>query len=348
MSWSTGDAWLETREHDERRPITCFDHPIVTTAEPKPIVRDRPLRWIGLTIGVAISAVDMVIASVLGITFAISDSDATTAVWAYLAVSFGVLGYLIGWLMESRRREQHAVARVREQMNTLRGLQIGLAEREKLAALGQLAATIAHEVRNPLAIIRSTLQNITEEIGESRPAIAEQYGFLLEEIDRLNRVVTTVLDYARPMRLDIQTVTAAELFDRVELLASGLLAPKQLALQRLDSDIALHLDADLMCQALLGLLANGVEATPDRTSLTLAAQQRNGGVELSVADCGPGVGDDVRNKIFEPFFTTKSSGSGLGLSVAKRIAEAHDGTIAVEKRPDGGARFIMHLPQKEA
>ena len=145
VSWSTGDAWLETREHDERRPITCFDHPIVTTAEPKPIVRDRPLRWIGLTIGVAISAVDMVIASVLGITFAISDSDATTAVWAYLAVSFGVLGYLIGWLMESRRREQHAVARVREQMNTLRGLQIGLAEREKLAALGQLAATIAHE-----------------------------------------------------------------------------------------------------------------------------------------------------------------------------------------------------------
>ena len=306
--------------------------------------RERSYRWIGLAIGIALGAIDTIGALAMGITFSISDSDATLGVWVYLSLSFGGLGYLIGWLVESRRRERRATARVREQMDDLQRLQMRLSEREKLAVLGQLAATIAHEVRNPLAIVRTTLQNISEEIADSRPAIAEQHDFLLEEIDRLSRVVTTVLDYARPMRLERETVSADEIFDRVELLAGGLLAPKEQTLRRKDGDLLLYVDADLVCQALLGLLTNGIEATPRGQALELSAHAGASGVELGVADRGPGVPDDQRETIFEPFFTTKSTGSGLGLAVAKRIAEAHEGTIEVQDRDGGGARFVMRLP----
>lgn len=304
-------------------------------------------RWIGLAVGLAVSVLDILAASALGITFAISGADATLWIWAYLALSFGGVGYLIGWLHESRRRERRARVRVGEQLDLLHALRVRLSEREKLAALGQLAATIAHEVRNPLAIMRSTLQNIREDIAEARPAIAEQHGFLLEEIDRLNRVLTTVLDHARPMRLEMDSLPASELFERVAFLASGLLQPKGLSLDLndRDADIALRIDPDLMCQALLGLVTNGIEATPHGESLALAARVDDRGIELSVADRGPGVPEDQRGKIFEPFFTTKNTGNGLGLAVAQRIAEAHDGTIAVEDRRDGkGARFVVRLP----
>jgi len=311
----------------------------------------RTARWIGLAAGLAVSVVDILAAAALGVTFAISGTDATLWVWAYLALSFGGVGYLVGWLIESRRREQRARVRVAEQLELLHALRIRLSEREKLAALGQLAATIAHEVRNPLAIMRSTLQNILEDLAESRPAIAEQHGFLLEEIDRLNRVLTTVLDYARPMRLELANLPASELLERVAFLASGLLQPKDLSLDldASDPDVALRVDPDLMCQALLGLVANGIEATPRGERLALAARAGDQGIELSVADRGPGVPEEQRARIFEPFFTTKNTGSGLGLAVARRIAEAHDGTIAVEDRRDGrGARFVVRLPAPAA
>lgn len=317
----------------------------------EPITDDGRFRWIGLAGGLAVSVVDIIGAAALGITFSISGADATLWVWIYLAVSFGLLGYLIGWLIESRRRERRARVRVDEQLDLLHALRIRLSEREKIAALGQLAATIAHEVRNPLAIMRSTLQNIREDIADARPAIAEQHGFLLEEIDRLDRVLTTVLDYARPMRLELTRLPASELFERVAFLASSLLQPKDLHLElnldggASDADVALRVDPDLMCQALLGLVTNGIEATPRGETLALAARADNGEVELSVADRGPGVPEEQRAKIFEPFFTTKNTGNGLGLAVARRIAEAHDGTIAVEDRRDGGgARFVVRVP----
>ncbi|GAB4558631.1 MAG: hypothetical protein Tsb0020_03820 [Haliangiales bacterium] len=339
---------MTPNDSDPTPPAGSTASPDSAASAAKPTPRERPLRWIGLAIGLAVAGVDTALASALGIAFTISELDPVTLVWTYLALTLGVLGYVIGWLIESRRRERRARDRVHEQLGLLQALQQRLSEREKLAVLGQLAATIAHEVRNPLAIIRSTLQNISEELADAQPDVAEQHSFLLEEIDRLSRVLTTILDYARPMQVKPEAVPASQLFERLELLASGLLAEKQLALETRCDDIDVWVDPDLIAQAMLGLLANGVEATPRGHSLTLSAKRAEGGVALSVADRGPGVPADQRATIFEPFFTTKQRGSGLGLAVAKRIIEAHDGTIEVSDRSGGGALFAIHLPAPAA
>src|SRR5438128_822173 len=107
---------------------------------------------------------------------------------------------------------------------------------------------------------------------------------------------------------------------------------------------AVHADADLICQVVLGLLANAVEAVPAGAEVTLEAQASAGGVEIAVADSGPGVPAELRARVFEPFFTTRPRGTGLGLAVARQIVEAHGGRIEVGERTGGGARFTLRLP----
>jgi two-component system sensor histidine kinase FlrB len=133
------------------------------------------------------------------------------------------------------------------------------------------------------------------------------------------------------------------LFDRTELLARRLLEKKQLTLERSPSPPALaaSLDADLVCQVLLGLIANAAEATPPKGRVILEAAKNGEAIELSVADSGPGVPRELREKIFDPFVTTRSDGTGLGLAVARQIVEAHGGKIAVGEREGGGARFSI-------
>src|SRR5262245_61902276 len=124
-------------------------------------------RWVGLVAGLVVAVLDVVGARTLGISLELNGRDITGWVWLYLAVSFGGLGFLVGWLLELRRRERDALAEVLRQSEALDRARLGLAQSEKLAALGQLAASISHEVRNPLAILRTTVQNMEEDPGSS-------------------------------------------------------------------------------------------------------------------------------------------------------------------------------------
>src|SRR5207237_1396118 len=221
-------------------------------------------RWWGAAAGVVLAVVDTLTISALGVRFEMNGHHVSPLVGVWFGSSFALLGFLAGYVVEGRRRDRRQAEVIRAQSEAIAATRARLAQTEKLAALGQLAAAVAHEVRSPLAVIRSAAQGLA--------------------------------------------------------------------------------DGDLICQVLLGLLANAAEAAPSGGEVALAAAAADGGVEIAVADSGPGVPPELRARIFEPFFTTRPRGTGLGLAVARQIVEAHGGRIEVGERTGGGARFTLRPP----
>ncbi len=298
----------------------------------------RNARWLGAIAGLIMGAFDLVVAHLVGVSFQAGGRDLTPYVGIYLGGSFGLLGFFLGYAIDARRNALAAAQLIAE-------AQARLARSEKLATLGQLAAAIAHEVRNPLAIIRSSVQNVAESLPGADEEGRKSCLFITEEIDRLTKVTHALLGFARPLELKPAPIAVRDLFDRTELPAGMIVQGKALRLLRADTPAPLRVegDSDLLCQALLGLIANAVEATPSGGEVTLEAAAKNGGVELAVIDSGPGVPPELRARIFEPFFTTRPRGHGLGLAVIRQIVEAHGGRIEVGDRPGGGARFALSL-----
>ncbi len=308
--------------------------------------RFRHARWWGAAGGILLAILDTGTLVWLGTRFEMNGRDVTWLVSGFFGSSFGTLGYLIGALVEARRRDREAGAIIRSQTEAIGAARARLAQSEKMAALGQLAAAIAHEVRNPLAVIRSAAQGLAEGMPSGDGETARACSFITAEIDRLANVVNSLLAFARPLQVEPRPVAVRELFDRALLLAHEELAGKDLHVRRQDPTEVppVRADADLICQVLLGLLENAAEAVPSGGQVTLAARAAEGTVELAVADSGPGVPPDLRARIFEPFFTTRPTGTGLGLAVARQIVEAHGGRIDVGEGPGGGARFTVRLP----
>jgi signal transduction histidine kinase len=308
--------------------------------------RPGSLRWWGAAGGALLAVADTATLAWLGVHFDMNGRDVSLLVATFFGGSFTVLGYLVGSLVDGRRRERRDAAVIQAQTAAMAAARARLAESEKLATLGQLAAAIAHEVRNPLGVIRSAAQGLGESARPDDAEAARAATFITAEVDRLANVVTSLLAFARPLRPELRAVGVGELFDRALLLARDDLATKQLRVRRADSpDLpAARADPDLVCQVLLGLLANAAESVPPGGELRLEGHAADGTVELVVADSGPGVPVELRERIFEPFFTTRPRGTGLGLAVARQIVEAHGGRIAVGNGPDGGARFTVRLP----
>lgn len=306
----------------------------------------RRERWQGLGLGLLAGFVDMGGTMMLGVRFEAGGADVTWLGLSFYAVSFAGIGYLIGLVLEGRRRERRSAQVIQEQLQTMDATRARLAQSEKLAALGQLAAAVAHEVRNAFAVIRSSAQGITETLSPSDDEGRESCSFIVAEIDRLTNVVNSLLSFARPLRLAPRPVRVAELLDHAQMLSRQEFDAKQIRLVRDEAESLppIEADSDLVVQVLLDLLSNAAQATPPGSEVHLDAAVENGGVQIAVADAGPGVPEDLRTRIFEPFFTTRDKGTGLGLAVARQIVEAHHGRIAVRRAPAGGARFEISLP----
>lgn len=316
-------------------------------------------RRIGAALGLTIATFDTFGAAALGVTFRIADHDALIPVWLYLTLNLGALGYTIGWLIESRRTE-------RAQAQALADAHARLARNATLAALGQLAGTIAHEVRNPLAVIRSTVQTAREDLADATDAInatdalpsdaiTPALDLALSEIDRLDRVIDALLDLARPPGPTLAPINIPALFDRITTLATHLLAGRDLTLTTHAIEAKLSADPDLICQALLELITNAAHATPPGGTLTLTATLAPDAtayatppaLHLTLTDTGPGIPPAIRARIFDPFFTTRPGGTGLGLAVVHHITRAHGGHITLTDPPTGGAAITLSIPTQE-
>lgn len=220
---------------------------------------------------------------------------------------------------------------------------------ERLAALGRLSAGVAHEIRNPLAGIRTTTEILRGRL--SRDAELVRFAdVILEETERLDRIVGSLLQFARPAPPRRQAIRPDELLERALRLAAGRASERGVRLRHeAGADVPeLEGDRDQLLQVLLNLLLNAVDATPQGGEVVVAARTDPDEVRLVVEDGGEGVPAGLRERVFDPFFTTKPGGTGLGLSISQNILRQHGGRLRLE-RPDGGrSRAIATLPRRGA
>jgi len=230
---------------------------------------------------------------------------------------------------------------------------------DRLASLGKMARSVAHEVRNPLGGIRGAaqlLQMSVSETGEEGEAADEADGYtriIIEEVDRLNRVVEQLLHFGSAPTEEYSDVNLSEVVERVAALVSADAAAQGIDVVRQDvtSTATLQGDADELKQALLNIARNGVEAMPDggelRLEVTIVESDGIGtaaSLEIAISDTGVGLPAASREKLFSPLYTTKQKGTGIGLALTKRIVEEHGGYITVEDVMTGGSRFRVVLP----
>src|SRR5215472_6900930 len=305
------------------------------------------LQWWGGALGAAIALADALMLKWFGVNLTSHGHDVMWPVVAWFGVWFAVLGFMLGKTLDDRQRARASADLIRAQMRELAASRERLLQSEKLAALGTLAAAIAHEVRNPLAVIRSAAQSLAEAAPCETAETLRSCRFMMEEADRLANLVNSLLAFARPARLTAQAVTAAELFDRALLLARGPIESRQVRIERREPPRSAVASADpnLIAQVLAGLLTNAAQAAPFGGEVRIESRSVDSTVELAVEDSGPGVPAALRDRIFEPFFTTRPSGVGLGLAIARQITEAHGGSIRLDQSSSGGARFSVVLPR---
>lgn len=254
-----------------------------------------------------------------------------------------VLGQQFNTMIESIEQAEHEI-RTREAEQ--RRLEKKLKHAEKLAALGQLSAGVAHELGTPLSVVDGTAQRALRH--ESLPdRVKEALRTIRDEVQRMEHIVRQLLDFGRRNPLQRRTVPAEQL---VEMAVSSTRAAHpdadRVEVQPPDASVALSVDVGLAERVLVNLLQNAIEAAPDGT-IRLAWEQKETDVVFRVEDSGPGIDPEVKPRLFEPFFTTKEvgEGTGLGLAVAHGIVEEHGGTVEVSESALGGACFRVRLPQ---
>lgn len=226
-----------------------------------------------------------------------------------------------------------------------------LKERDRLAALGEMAAGLAHEIRNPLGAIKASAQYLTE--GTSTEGDEEFLDIIVEEVDRLNRVVGSFLDYARPSRGNPKAADVnAAVTKTIQLLRTQAGAVRVLE-ELADDLLPVRIDVEQLRQVLINLGQNAIQAMDEteNAELVISTRMRTDAsgplVEIAVRDNGPGIADEVLPKLFVPFVTTKQRGTGLGLAISERIVSAAGGRIVVRSKPGEGTTFLVRLPGDE-
>ena len=245
---------------------------------------------------------------------------------------------------------RYGVVAVFQDLSTVFRMRERMRNNDRLAAMGELSASIAHEIRNPLASIRGSVEMLQGEL-----VLEDEHARLFElirrESARLNRIVEDFLDYARLRPLQARNCRLADVLDDLERLIRNrddFDANGRFEVLGGGNDVIVHIDEELMRQVFLNLALNAFDAMQGSGALTvsvlLCPNQLPPEVVIRFADEGPGIEDEAMPRIFEPFFTTKHKGTGLGLPLAHRIVTNHEGQLRARNLDGGGAEFSVHLP----
>lgn len=225
-----------------------------------------------------------------------------------------------------------------------------LARQERLAALGKMAADVAHEIRNPLGGISLYVELLERDLSNlpEQQVVCRKIG---DSVGRLNRIVESMLGFTRPIEPQVGDIDTHSLLRDVSDMAV-----RERETRKVKVDVEVHAstarirgDAQLLHQTLLNLLRNAIEASPEGANVEVHVAPDGSGavphaVTITVRDCGAGISDEHLTKLFTPFFTTKKGGTGLGLALCQRIAEAHGGALIARNHEGGGAAFTLRLP----
>lgn len=293
--------------------------------------------WFGLRGGLYTAA----IISVLVLPYALgyvgeahARASELTEIVFYFAIAT-LTGVLVERQLRSRRRQQDA--------------QLQMERSQKLSLVGQLAAGVAHEIKNPLASIKGAADILTDD--QTSQADREEFkAILLNEIRRIDARITEILEFARPkeVRLDnldlARTLTATVRQTEAHAKHEGVKMEADL-----QDGIVIKGDAEKLHQMALNLMLNAIQATEQGGTIAVALRNSaDGEAHLTISDTGVGIEASDIDHIFDPFFTTRSSGTGLGLAVVKNIVDSHSGTIEVRRNPAGGTIVIVTFPRVDA
>jgi len=233
----------------------------------------------------------------------------------------------------------------------LKGAQEKLVRSEKLAAIGQLAGGVGHELRNPLGAIKNAVYYVRgkvakSELAQTEPRVMEFLGIVDDEINSSNKIISDLLTFSRVGK---PAVSPARIENVIDDAVAHCAIPENIELTK---EVAANLpeiqiDTDQIRQVLVNLITNAVQAMPEGGKLAIAVRQKDSSIQVEVVDTGCGIPEEARGKLFEPLYTTKAKGIGLGLAVCKSIIERHDGHIEVESSVGKGTTFAVKLPLKE-
>lgn len=260
-------------------------------------------------------------------------------------VSLGIMILIfLALLLVVRKAEITLRKRAEEQ----KLLEDQLNQSERLAVLGEMVAGVSHEIKNPLGIIRSTAELLTEKL-ESNPIQKKLSSIIIDESCRLNDIVTDFLDFARPEVPILQDSHLEDIFYRIftflqpELNKKGIILNKEYLDNR---QFIIKSDPGLLYRAFLNIFINAIQSINNGGKINIAIKEENKNYQINIQDTGTGISKNNIKKIFNPFFTTKDKGSGLGLPIVKKIIEGHNGTIWIKSEIGEGTSVFVSLPVK--
>ena len=255
-----------------------------------------------------------------------------------------IAAVLVNSLGDAIRRESARYKQTSEQLaeanRNLSAAQAEVRRTERLAALGQLSAGLAHELRNPLGSIKGSADLLVHSAAKDNPVAQELASIISSEVDRTNLLVTRFLDFARPLEPRRQPTDLIRVIDQAAT-HSGVPIERDYP----PSLPLLPLDPALMEQVFINLITNAKQASTNGSPITVRIREAAGQAEVSIIDHGCGIPADKTESIFNPFFTTKQDGVGLGLAIVSKIVDGHGGRMAVDSEPGKGSTFRVYLPE---
>jgi signal transduction histidine kinase len=271
----------------------------------------------------------------------------------YLELAIRILFFFLAGMLVNRFvvENKKQVLRYQHLSEQLQRVQADARRAERLAALGQLSAGLAHEIRNPLGVIKGSAEMLEKKLQGANPLESELAGYISSEVNRLNGLVTRFLDFARPSQLELSPLRVESVLERALEAARARYPTAAVTVERdyAENQPAILADEQLCEQIFVNLIFNGYEAmegTSGKLRVSTSGDSRDGqpGLRVEIEDSGPGVPPERREQIFNPFVTSKKTGVGLGLSIVAKIVDDHRGTIQLKSEAGHGARFQVFLP----